>query len=114
MDMKLTEDQMWAAHFARCLHENPDFSDLDESEKARAWARSYSYHADSKSEQDKAAAEYETGLAVLGEYILTYSDQYATEAGRDRVGEDVVGYIEITSGYVATTQMYRMAMFTAK
>ena len=92
--MKLTEERMLEANFARQVALDPSPVPTTGDEKADA----------------EIAEEIKRGQVVLEEYSLRYSARFTVLVPKiDR--SDVSGVVKVVSGYIATSPAYRLAIF---
>lgn len=93
MNRKLTKEQMQAAHFARqvALDPNPVPTTGDPREDRRV------------------NRQIALGRRVLGKYTLTYSPRFTV--GAPKAPSDAAGVLKVPSGYIATNEAYRLAIF---
>ena len=104
----LTRDEMLAAHFARKLDLNPNYT-VTGPERARAWSREHADPELNPNDQDESERMYRLGKKVLEKYTLSYSERFTVLPPDVPAG--VVGTIRVDAGHIATSPAYRLAAF---
>lgn len=102
--MKLTIENMTAAHMKRQIDLYLSLTGgVDE------WAKDWAEEVGTSVKE--IVKGYELGVEVLKKFTLSYSSRFRQGTARPIFSVDVIDFVEVDSGHIATQTALRLAMF---